>query len=167
MQSSKEGADLQEIIGKHFTYVYANGWEYEIYIKAARSLDYRIHSGVFAGRWATDQRAWICRVGDGVFSLGWEEATGATISLVVNLDWLQVHGTLSLPRWLADQPRKAACHQNAHPGLIRMYRDAGPTYPKEVIAQFATITRLEDRGPERTDVIDCAPALSQAARMPA
>lgn len=164
MQSSTGSADLREIIGRHFTYIHANGWQYEMYIKTARSIDYRIHSGVFGGRWVTDQRVWIRRVGMEVFSLAWEEPTGATVSLVVNLAWRQVHGTLCLPRWLADQPRKAACHQNAHPGLIRMYRDAGPTYPKEVIDQFATIIGIEDCGPERTDVIDCAPAGLQPAQ---
>jgi phenolic acid decarboxylase len=40
---------------------------------------------------------------------------------------------------------------------MRQYRDAGPTYPKQVVDEFATITFLEDCGPDREDVIDCAP----------
>jgi phenolic acid decarboxylase len=157
MRAREGSTDLREIIGRHLMYIHANGWQVELYVKAAKSLDYRIHNGVFGGRWVTDQRVWIGRVGDGVFSLVWEEPTGATVSLVINLLWREIHGTLCLPRWLANEPRKGACHQNAHPGLIRMYRDAGPSYPKEVIDQFATITFIEDCGPDRTDVINCAP----------
>lgn len=36
------------------------------------------------------------------------------------------------------------------------YRDAGPTYPIEVIDEFATITFVRDAGKNNEDVIACA-----------
>lgn len=42
--------ELFSFLGKHFIYTYENGWEYELYIKNARTIDYRIHSGIVGGR---------------------------------------------------------------------------------------------------------------------
>ena len=36
--------DLEQFLGSHFIYTYANGWEYEFYVKNADTVDYRIHS---------------------------------------------------------------------------------------------------------------------------
>ncbi|MBO8185301.1 phenolic acid decarboxylase [Streptomyces sp. DW4-2] len=43
------------MIGHRFEYVYANGWRYEMYIKNATTIDYRIHRGMAGGRWVKDQ----------------------------------------------------------------------------------------------------------------
>ena len=89
--------ELKEFLGKHFIYTYDNGWQYELYIKNAFTIDYRIHSGI---------------------------------------------GTI--------------CFQNEHISEMLSFRDKGPTYPKLVIDEFATITFIEDCGLNNEEVIQCA-----------
>ncbi|HSY20741.1 MAG TPA: phenolic acid decarboxylase [Polyangiaceae bacterium] len=151
------GKKLDGIVGKHLIYTYDNGWQYEIYVKNEQTFSYRIHSGLVGGRWVTDQEAHIVDVGNDVFKISWDEPTGTTVSLAVNLVRRQIYGTIFFPRWVADAPSKTVCYQNQHLDLMRRYRDAGPTYPKLVIDEAATVTFLEDCGRDRNDVIDRPP----------
>src|SRR3954453_17760762 len=59
-----EAKDLTGLVGKHLIYTYANGWQYEIYVKNATHFSYRIHSGIVGGRWVTDQEAHMLDIGD-------------------------------------------------------------------------------------------------------
>lgn len=149
---------LNGIIGKHFIYTYDNGWQYEIYVKNADTFDYRIHSGMVGGRWVTDQKAFIVAISDSVFKISWDEPTGTTVSLSINTTARHLHGVIFFPRWVAEAPEKTVCYQNEHLDLMKQYRDAGPTYPKLVIDEFATITFAEDCGANRNDVINCPPS---------
>jgi phenolic acid decarboxylase len=54
---------LDDIVGAHLIYTYANGWRYELYVKDARTIDYRIHSGRVGGRWVRDQQVHLVRLG--------------------------------------------------------------------------------------------------------
>jgi phenolic acid decarboxylase len=153
-----EFKNLEKLIGKHLIYTYANGWQYEIYVKNAQSFSYRIHSGIVGGRWVTDQEAHILAVGEDVYKISWDEPTGTTVSLAVNLSHRRLYGTIFFPRWVADNPQKTICYQNQHLDLMRRYRDEGPTYPKLVIDESAQITFIEDCGPDRSDVIDRPPS---------
>ena len=148
------GKNLEGLIGKHLIYTYDNGWQYEIYVKNGQSFSYRIHSGIVGGRWVTDQEAHILAVGNDVYKISWDEPTGTTVSLAINLSQRRLYGTIFFPRWVADNPEKTICYQNQHLDLMRKYRDEGPTYPKLVIDESAQITFLEDAGPDRDDVID-------------
>jgi phenolic acid decarboxylase len=49
--TSKRKENLDRFVGKHFLYTYENGWKYEMYIRNANTIDYRIHSGIVGGRW--------------------------------------------------------------------------------------------------------------------
>lgn len=149
-----EANNVDGLVGKHLIYTYDNGWQYEIYVKNAQFFSYRIHSGIVGGRWVTDQEALIVNVGDGVYKVSWDEPTGTTVSLAINLKRRQLYGTIFFPRWIADEPTKTICYQNQHLDRMRKYRDEGPTYPKLVIDEAAKITFLEDCGPNRDDVID-------------
>ncbi|MTJ80792.1 MAG: phenolic acid decarboxylase [Telmatospirillum sp.] len=149
--------DLAELVGKHLIYTYDNGWKYEIYVKGGDVFDYRIHSGIVGGRWVTDQKAFIRKVGEGIFKISWDEPTGTCVSLSINLRTRILHGVIFFPRWVANDPAKTVCYQNDHLDLMRRYRDEGPTYPKEVVDEFATITVIEDCGAGRDDVINCPP----------
>jgi phenolic acid decarboxylase len=151
-----DSTSLDELIGKHLIYTYDNGWLYEIYVKNADSFSYRIHSGIVAGRWVTDQPAHIVNVGDHVFKISWDEPTGTTVSLAVNLARRKLYGTIFFPRWIADEPSKTVCYQNQHIDRMLSYRDAGPTYPKLVVDEAAQIMFMEDCGPDRDDIIDRA-----------
>ena len=55
-------------------------------------------------------------------------------------------------------PEKDGLRPNQHLDLMRRYRDAGPTYPKLVIDEFAPVTFLEDCGLDNQEVIACAPS---------
>lgn len=72
---------MDKFLGMHFIYTYANGWEYEFYVKNADTVDYRIHSGMVGGRWVKDQKADIVKLTDGVYKVSWTEPTGTDVSL--------------------------------------------------------------------------------------
>jgi phenolic acid decarboxylase len=149
--------ELKGMIGKQLIYTYDNGWQYEFYVKNADTIDYRIHSGMVGGRWVKDQKVHLVKLADNVFKLSWHEPTGTSVSLAVNFNDRKLHGVIFFPRWIIEAPEKTVCYQNEHLDLMRQYRDAGPTYPVEVVDEFATITFVEDCGPNREDVINCPP----------
>lgn len=155
---STKPEQLSRFIGKHFIYTYDNGWQYEMYIKSDRVIDYRIHSGMVGGRWVRDQLAHIVRLSDDVYKISWDEPTGTTVSVAVNLAERQLHGVIFFPQWIEQNPQLTVCFQNAFLDKMRAHRDAGPTYPKLVIDEFATITYLEDCKPGDEAVISCPPS---------
>ncbi|GBU11799.1 phenolic acid decarboxylase [Enterobacterales bacterium] len=148
--------DLSGFVGKHLVYTYDNGWNYEIYVKNANTLDYRIHSGLVANRWVKDQQAYIVRIGKDIYKISWTEPTGTDVSLSVNLADKVFHGTIFFPRWVMNNPEKTVCFQNEHIAEMQALRDAGPAYPTEVIDEFATITFVRDCGENNETVINCA-----------
>ncbi len=40
---------------------------------------------------------------------------------------------------------------------MNQYRDQGPTYPKMIVDEFATITFIEECGTDNNNVINCPP----------
>jgi len=154
--SSFDKHDLSGFVGKHLVYTYDNGWNYEIYIKNANTLDYQIHSGLVGNRWVKDQQAYIVRIGKDIYKISWTEPTGTDVSLSVNLADKVFHGTIFFPRWVINNPEKTVCFQNEHIAQMQALRDAGPAYPTEVIDEFATITFVRDCGENNETVINCA-----------
>ncbi|WP_413723143.1 phenolic acid decarboxylase [Sodalis sp. RH23] len=148
--------DLSGFVGKHLVYTYDNGWNYEIYVKNAATLDYRIHSGIVGNRWVRDQQAFIVRVANKVYKISWTEPTGTDVSLIANLEDNIFHGTIFFPRWVIDHPEKTVCFQNDHLQEMALLREQGPAYPTEVIDEFATITFIRDCGADNETVINCA-----------
>ncbi|MCC3718536.1 phenolic acid decarboxylase [Rouxiella badensis] len=163
--SSFDKEDLSGFVGKHLVYTYDNGWNYEIYVKNANTVDYRIHSGIVGNRWVKHQRAYIVRVASEVYKISWTEPTGTDVSLIVNLGDKVFHGTIFFPRWVINDPQKTVCFQNEHIPQMEAYRDAGPAYPTEVIDEFATITYVHDSGVNNEAVINC-PASELPADFP-
>jgi len=121
--------EITDFVGKHYIYTYDNGWEYETYIRNERHLDYRVHSGIVAGHWVTNQEAHIVRLAPQVFRMSWVEPTGTGVSLAVNLAERRLHGAIFFPRWVVDDPQKIAVHQNPNITQMEAYRDVGSTYP--------------------------------------
>jgi phenolic acid decarboxylase len=148
--------DLAGFIGKHLIYTYDNGWNYELYIKNADTVDYRIHSGMVGNRWVKDQHVYIVRVAKEVYKVSWTEPTGTDVSLIANLGDRLFHGTIFFPRWVMNHPQQTVCFQNQHLDEMNRYREAGPAYPTEVIDEFATITLVRDCGADNDEVIACA-----------
>lgn len=155
--SSTKPGQLTRFVGKHVMYVYDAGWQYEMYIKNDRTIDYRVHSGIVGGRWVRDQPVHLVRLSDDVCKVSWEEPTGTTVSVSINFAERRAHGVIFFPQWLAMEPQKTVCFQNEHLDAMRQYRDAGPTYPRVIIDQFATVVFVEDAGVDNEDVVACAP----------
>ena len=155
-QSTKP-EELSTFVGKHFIYTYDNGWQYELYIKNARTVDSRIHSGMVGGRWVKGQEAHIVRLADDIVKISWSEPTGTTVSVAFMLTAKKVHGVIFFPSWVMADPKKTVCFQNEHLDEMKQYREAGPAYPTAVIDEFAEISFSEDAGPDNDNVIDCAP----------
>jgi phenolic acid decarboxylase len=150
--------DLSSIVGHRLIYTYANGWRYEMYVKNASTIDYRVHSGKVAGRWVKGQKVDLVRLTDEVYKLSWNEPTGTCV--VVNLLPARrlVHGTIFFPRWVQLDGSRIAVYQNEHLDEMLALRDAGPAYPTEVLPNFARITLLEHVGENDDNVISAAPA---------
>lgn len=157
--------DLSNILGKHLVYTYDNGWNYEIYVKNATTIDYRIHSGIVGNRWVKSQKVYLVRLAENVYKISWTEPTGTDVSLSVNLSDKIFHGTIFFPRWVINNPEKTVCFQNEHIPQMEAYREAGPAYPTEVIDEFATITFIRDCGENDESIINC-PASELPADFP-
>jgi phenolic acid decarboxylase len=149
--------ELLSFVGKHIIYTYENGWQYEIYIKNASTVDYRIHSGIVGGRWVRNQKAHIVRLAEDVYKVSWDEPTGTCVSLAFMLNSRKTHGTAFFPQWIAQDPGKTVCFQNEHLDKMHAFRDAGPHHPKFVLDEFSTITFIEDCGADDETVISCPP----------
>ncbi|MCE0763505.1 phenolic acid decarboxylase [Pseudonocardia kujensis] len=135
--------DLVGLLGAHLIYIYANGWQYDLYVKNSETIDYRIHSGMVGGRWVKDQAVDIVRIDDDTFKLSWAEPTGTSVVVTVVPGKRSLHGVIFFPRWVQESPHKTVTYQNAHLDEMRTLRDAGPTYPVFVVSEFARITFME------------------------
>lgn len=148
---------LSRIVGKHLVFQYANGWRYEMYVKNATTIDYRVHSGLVANRWVKDQTVCLVDIAPGIFKNSWYEPTGSGVSQTINLNTQRLHGVIFFPQWVVQHPERTICFQNDHVADMERYRDAGPTYPTEMIDEFAEIIYLKDVGTDDEHVIDCPP----------
>lgn len=154
---STRPAEIAPFVGKHIIYTYANGWQYEMYFKNDRTIDYRVHGGMVGGRWVKGQEVHIVRLADGVYKVSWHEPTGTCVSVAYNLNENRAHGATFFPRWIEEEPKKIIGFQNEKIDLMRQYRDAGPTYPTMLVDEFADITFVEECGRDDESVIACAP----------
>ena len=149
--------DLSGIVGHRFIYTYANGWQYEMYVKNATTIDYRIHSGHVGGRWVKDQTVDLVALAPGVYKVSWNEPTGTSVVVNVLPASRVLHGTIFFPRWIELDGHKTVLFQNDHLDDMQRYRDEGPTYPIYVVPEFARITLFEHVGENDETVIDTAP----------
>jgi phenolic acid decarboxylase len=154
---STHPAEIASFVGKHIIYTYANGWQYEMYIKNDRTIDYRVHGGIVGGRWVKGQEVHIVRLADGVFKMSWCEPTGTCVSVAYNFVERRAHGATFFPRWVELEPKKIIGYQNDKIEQMRRYRDEGPAYPTLLVDEFADITFVEDCGRDNEEVIACAP----------
>ncbi|WP_030261769.1 phenolic acid decarboxylase [Streptomyces violens] len=150
--------DLSGITGKRFIYTYANGWQYEMYVKNAGTIDYRIHTGMVGGRWVKDQAVDLVRLDEDVYKVSWTEPTGTSVSVTVSPAKRQLHGVIFFPHWVEQHPERTVCFQNDHLDEMAKYRDEGPAYPVYVVPEFAKITLFEHVGEDDESVVAVGPA---------
>ncbi|MFF1302160.1 phenolic acid decarboxylase [Streptomyces sp. NPDC058307] len=149
--------DLSKIVGHRFIYTYANGWQYEMYVKNDHTIDYRIHSGMVGGRWVKDQQVDLVQLDDDNFKVSWNEPTGTSVAVDVMPGKRRLHGVIFFPHWVEEHGERTVCFQNDHLDDMRRYRDQGPTYPIYVVPEFAKITLFEYVGADDDSVISAAP----------
>ncbi|CAF1157289.1 unnamed protein product [Adineta ricciae] len=127
----------------------------------AESLNIFLHDeriSIVGGRWVKDQEVHLVKLSsaEDIFKLSWTEPTGTSVSLSINLNERRLHGTIFFPRWVMNEPQKTICFQNDHLDEMCRYRDCGPTYPIEVIDEFAQIMFVEDCRANDETIIACA-----------
>lgn len=149
--------DLSKIVGHRFVYTYANGWQYEMYVKNDHTIDYRIHSGMVGGRWVKDQCVGLVQLDDDSYKVFWNEPTGTSVVVNVMPGKRRLHGVIFFPHWVEQHGERTVCFQNDHLDEMRRYRDEGPTYPIYVVPEFAKITLFEYVGTDDESVISVAP----------
>jgi phenolic acid decarboxylase len=149
--------NLEEFVGSHFIYDYANGWTYEFYVKNEDTVDYRIHSGMVGGRWVKNQKADIVKLTDGVYKVSWTEPTGTDVSLNFMPKENKLHGVIFFPKWVQDHPEITVCFQNEHIDLMKESRLKYDTYPKYVVPEFGRIFFAKNEGKNNEKVISQAP----------
>lgn len=145
------------MVGYRFIYQYEIGLIYEVYVKNAATVDYRIHVGPLAGRWVTDQQMDLVQLHEDSFKITWHEPTGTSVVLNFMPQARLVHGSAFFPHWIEQDFAKTVTYQNAHLEKMRAYRDEGPTYPMLVTGEFGYITFREHIGADDDSVIACAP----------
>jgi phenolic acid decarboxylase len=154
--------DLSGLVGHRFIYTYANGWQYEMYVKNATTIDYRIHSGMVGGRWVKGQKADIVQLDDDTYKVSWAEPTGTTVCVDIMPGKRRLHGTIFFPQWITKTPEKTILFQNDFIDQMHKFRDEGPTYPIAVVPEFACITLFEHVGADDETVISKAPGELEA-----
>lgn len=121
--------DFSGIVGHRFIYTYANGWQYEMYVKNATTIDYRIHSGHVGGRWVKGQEVNLAQLDDDSYKISWSEPTGTCVAVNVLPSKRRIHGVIFFPQWIRMHGERTVCFQNEHLDEMRAYRDEGPTPP--------------------------------------
>ncbi|MGK5637999.1 phenolic acid decarboxylase [Streptomyces sp. URMC 126] len=149
--------DLSGIVGHRFVYTYANGWQYEMYVKNDHTIDYRIHSGHVGGRWVKDQEVDLVQLDEDSYKVSWTEPTGTSVAVNVMPGKRRLHGAIFFPDWIRQHGERTVCFQNDHLDEMRAYRDAGPTYPIYVVPEFARITLFEYVGADDDSIVSVAP----------
>ena len=152
-----EFKELDDFLGTHFIYTYDNGWEYEWYAKNDHTVDYRIHGGMVAGRWVTDQPADIVKLTDGVFKVTWTEPTGTDVALDFMPNERKCTGRFS-SRSGSKNIRKSRFATKMNISMLcNESREKYATYPKLLVPEFANITYIGKAGQNNEDVIAEAP----------
>lgn len=100
--------DLSGIVGHRFIYTYANGWQYEMYVKNATTIDYRIHSGMVGGRWVKDQQVDLVQLDDDSYKIAWNEPTGTSVAVNVMPAKRRLHGVIFFPHWVEEDGERTA-----------------------------------------------------------
>ena len=150
--------DAPGLPGHRLLYTYANGWTYEMYVKNATTIDYRIHTGHVGGRWVRDQAVDLVEIAPAVHKLSWTEPTGTCVVVNVMPALRRLHGTIFFPEWIRRDGSKTVLYQNDHLAQMQAFRDAGPTYPIYVVPEFADIQLYEYVGEDDETVIAVAPS---------
>ena len=125
--------------------------------KMKKTIDYRIHGGMVAGRWVREQEVDIVMLTEGVYKVAWTEPTGTDVSLDFLPNEEKMHGMIFFPKWVHEHPEITVCFQNDFIDVMHESREKYETYPKYLVPEFAKITYIANGGKDNEDVIAQAP----------
>lgn len=148
---------MENLLGAHLIYEYENTWKYELYVKNENTVDYRIHTGMVAGRWVKNQKVDAVKLTKDVYKLSWTEPTGTDVVIELMLEESRVHGIIFFPKWVEEHPEITVCYQNDFIDLMHKSREKYETYPKHLVSEFANIIFAENCGLDNEKVISEVP----------
>ena len=128
--------------GKVIEYAYDDGWQYRVRFSPGR-IDYEVVGGPFAGR-TSWQDAEYADIATHVYMVAWYEENGAVVTAVLNVDAMTIHGYVTLPKYVVDNPGAITLDKATHlPELLAM-RDKGPDAPRKVDLKRGEILSVSD-----------------------
>ncbi|GJN92139.1 hypothetical protein Rhopal_005169-T1 [Rhodotorula paludigena] len=100
----------EELLDKHFEYTYENG---EFWVKNHERIVYAIHGGPMNGR-RNYQTAYYQRVRPNIWLISWQEETGTTVSLCLDIDQKRITTFMSFSHghWERNEEAKGYKREN-------------------------------------------------------
>jgi phenolic acid decarboxylase len=118
------------LYGKVIEYAYDDGWQYRAEFSPGR-IDYAVVGGPFAGR-KSWQDAEYAEITEDISMVGWYEDNGAIVAAVLNLDAMTIHGYVTLPKYVVDNPPAIMLDKSTRLPEILAMRDKGQDAPRKV-----------------------------------
>lgn len=132
------------LYGKVVEYAYEDGWRYRAEFSPGR-IDYEVVGGPFAGR-KSWQDAQYAEIASDIDMVAWYEENGAIVAAVLNLDAMSIHGYVTLPKYVVDNPAAIMLDKSTHlPQLLAM-RENGQDAPRRVDLKSGKILSVADAG---------------------
>lgn len=132
------------LYGKVVEYAYEDGWRYRAEFSPGR-IDYEVVGGPFAGR-KSWQDAQYAEIAPDIDMVAWYEENGAIVAAVLNLDAMSIHGYVTLPKYVVDNPAAVMLDKSTHlPQLLAM-RENGQDAPRRVDLKRGKILSVADAG---------------------
>lgn len=132
------------LYGKVIEYAYDDGWQYRVAFSPGR-IDYEVVGGPFTGR-ASWQDAEYADIAADIYMVAWYEENGAIVAAVFNLDAMTIHGYVTLPKYVLDNPTAIMLDKSTHlPELLTM-RDKGQDAPRKVDLKRGKVLSVTDAG---------------------
>jgi phenolic acid decarboxylase len=130
--------------GKVIEYAYDDGWQYRVRFSPGR-IDYEVVGGPFAGR-TSWQDAEYAAIATDIYMVAWYEENGAVVAAVFNLDAMTIHGYVTLPKYVVDNPAAITLDKSTHMSDLLAMRDNGPDAPRKVDLKRGKILSVSDAG---------------------
>lgn len=123
------------LIGNTIHYRYASGRVIEARYEAERIV-YTLRNGPFPDRTTIVHEPHYSRVAANTWMTAWYEASGATVTAVLNLEDRVVTGFYTVPRWIIDNAPALAADYSTIDAREAEMRKTGVDWPR--LAHFET-----------------------------
>ncbi|KAK4687536.1 hypothetical protein P7C73_g2578, partial [Tremellales sp. Uapishka_1] len=155
---------LSDIVDKHLTYTYDNGWKYEFWLKSEKRIVYSIHGGPMNGRLnyqtCAVQEVRTSEIFQVSLVLTLAE-TGTVVSIIVDLPKKRITTYMAFSKGHWDFPEKAhGDKRNADDfARWRTLADVGKNTDRHILPEQATIDTISEGKGDLEDIDDDAPTI--------